>query len=286
MSDAPEKQQAAAGASTSAAELNETAKVAPGSPARSDKSSDSEGKNVREKFKDTQIDAHATSDPVPSSDQAMKDAPNGTAKVGEQSASGSDTERGRLRRKRSHEDFEEDTEAAKLPGKKADGHKRKRSRDITKDIETFVPSKPVSPTIAEEDEQMTSPSKNTATTTTTDKASGIDTSPKNKRTRDQIEKDAEVTAEGSEAASANGKPVEKAGDERDTKRLRDKEGAQSATGTTQSKTKVKFRFTYVSPDLTPLSLDNTRKWIHKHLRSIAFHRYGIDGIQASSIEDL
>ena len=241
MSDVSETQQAAIGA-TSAAELKNTTKVAPASPARSDKSSDSEGKNVREKLKDTQIDAQATSDPVPTSDQAMKDAPNGSAKVGDQSVSGSDSERGRLRRKRSHEDFEE-AEAGNLPGNKVEGHKRKRSRDITKDIEAFVPSKPVSPTIVEEDEQMTSPNKTTSSTT--DKASGTDTSPKNKRTRDQIEKDTEATAEGSEAASANGKPVEKASDERDTKRLRDEEAAQTATDTAESKTKVRLWFSSV-----------------------------------------
>jgi Ran-binding protein 3 len=248
MSDAPEKQQAA---STSAAEPQDTRAVAPGSPARSDKSSDSEGKNVREKLKDTQIDAQATSDPILGSDEAMKDAPNGTAKIGEPNASGSDTERGRLRRKRSHEDFEEDAEAdgllGKVLGKKVEGHKRKRSRDITKDIETFAPSKPVSPTIVEEDEQMTSPNRNTSTAATTDKASGADMSPKNKRTRDQIEKDAEATVEGSEAASANGKPVDKTGDERDTKRLRDKEGAQSAANAAESKTKVNL-WLYVHPD--------------------------------------
>jgi Ran-binding protein 3 len=235
MSDALEKQQAAAGFPVSAAESKHTTEAAPASPARSDKSSDSEGKDVREKLKDTQIHAQATSDPVPSSDQAMNDAPNGSAKVGDQSVSGSDSERGRLRRKRSHEEIEE-AEAGKLPGNKVEGHKRKRSRDITKDIEAFVPAKPVSPTIVEEDEQMTSPNKTTSTTT--DKASGKDTSPKNKRTRDQIEKDTEATAE---TVSASGKPVEKAGDERDTKRLRDKEAAQTATDAAESKTKVKLR---------------------------------------------
>jgi Ran-binding protein 3 len=187
-------------------------------------------------MKDTQIDTHAMSDPVPSADQAMHDAPNGSAPVGDLSVSGSDSERGRLRRKRSHEDFEEEAETGKLPGDKPEGHKRKRSRDITKDIEAFVPSKPVSPTIVEEDEQMSSPKNASATT---DKVSGTDTSPKNKRTRDQTEKDTEATAEGSEATSANGKPVEKAGDERDTKRLRDKEGAQAATDAVVSKTKVR-----------------------------------------------
>ena len=126
MTDAPEKPQATATAATAS---EDTTKAVPTSPARSDKSSDSEGKNVREKLKDTQIDAQATSDPG--------------------------------------------------------------------------------------------------------------TSPKNKRTRDQVEKDTEASAEASEGASTNGKPAEKlVGDERDSKRLRDKEEVQPTTDATESKTKV------------------------------------------------
>ncbi|KAI4655536.1 hypothetical protein J4E93_000250 [Alternaria ventricosa] len=241
MTDASEKPQATTAA---AAPSDDTTKAAPTSPARSDKSSDSEGKNVREKLKDTQIDAQATSDPVPGSDRPMNDAPNGTAKAGEHSASGSDSERGRLRRKRSREDFEEEAEADKHPEKKVERHARKRSRDITADLEAGVPGKPSPSTISsiqenDGDEQMTSPNKNTSTTTAPDKAPGAGTSPKNKRTRDQVEKDTEASAEASEDASANGKPAGKsAGDERDTKRLRDKEAAHSTTGTTESKTKI------------------------------------------------
>ena len=230
MTDAPEKQHAAAAAAAAATmsnpETKDTEKAAPTSPARSDKSSDSEGKNVREKLKDTQIDAQATSNPAQSSDRVMNDVPNGSAKLGDQSVSGSDSERGRLRRKRSREDFEDDAEADKQPEKKVERHVRKRSRDITKDLEAGISAKPSGATISsikesDADEQMTSPNKN-ASTTTADQASGSDTSPKNKRTRDQAEKDAEATTEGTEAATANGKPVEKAlGEERDTTRLRD-----------------------------------------------------------------
>ena len=123
MTDAPEKPQATATAATAS---EDTTKAVPTSPARSDKSSDSEGKNVREKLKDTQIDAQATSDPTASSDRRMHDAPNGSAKVGEHSASGSDSERGRLRRKRSREDFEDEAEVDKHPEKKVERHARKR----------------------------------------------------------------------------------------------------------------------------------------------------------------
>lgn len=244
MTDTPEEQQAAARIATSTVGSKENLKSASASPARSDKSSDSEGKNVREKLKDTQIDTQAKPDAIRSVDQPMNEAPNGNAKIGDQSVSGSDSERGRLRRKRSREDFEEEAEAEKQPEKKIERHARKRSRDITKDLETAAPVKPTSTTISsikesDADEQMTSPSKNAPATATADKASGAETSPKNKRTRDQIENDNEAATETLEGASANGKPVEKAqGEERDTKRLRDKEGDNSTTDVSDSKTKV------------------------------------------------
>ncbi|KAF1944998.1 hypothetical protein EJ02DRAFT_65098 [Clathrospora elynae] len=239
MTGAPEQQQAAAQATTSAAESEHTTQAAEASPARSDRSSDSEGKTVRKKMKDTQIDAQATSDPVQRSDQPMHDAPNGSAQVGEQSASGSDSERGRLRRKRSWEDVEDEAGADKQPEKLR--HARKRSRDITRDIAAAFPLKPVPSAISsieenDGDEHMASPNKNASTTATTDKAPEADTSPKNKRTRDQIEKDAEA-AGAAEAVFANGKPVKKAGDERDTKRLRDKDEVQPFTNA-NSKTKI------------------------------------------------
>ncbi|KAL1800550.1 hypothetical protein ACET3X_000892 [Alternaria dauci] len=241
MTDAPEKLQAPATAATAS---EDAIKAAPASPARSDKSSDSEGKNVREKLKDTQIDTQTTSDPTPSSDLRMHDAPNGSAKAGDHSASGSDSERGRLRRKRSREDFEDEAEADKHAEKKVERHARKRSRDITADLEAAAPRKTSPSTISsiqenDGDDQMTSPNKTASTTTTADKASGARTSPKNKRTRDQAENDTEASAEASDAASTNGKPVEKsAGDERDSKRLRDKEQVQPTTDATEPKTKA------------------------------------------------
>jgi Ran-binding protein 3 len=285
MTDVPEKLQATTAAAAAAAAENTTT-AAPTSPARSDKSSDSEGKNVREKLKDTQIDAQATSDPAPASDRLMNDAPNGSAKTGEHSASGSDSERGRLRRKRSREDFEEEAEADKHPEKKVERHARKRSRDITADLEAGVPGKPSPSTISsiqenDGDEQMTSPNKNTSTTTTAEKASVAGTSPKNKRTRDQVEKDTEASAEASDA-SANGKPVEKsAGDERDTKRLRDKEEVHPTTDATESKAKVR-RLTLRDYSQLTLKPDPTRQWVCQHFRRITLCRYSSE---TSAIQD-
>jgi Ran-binding protein 3 len=137
----------------------QTLKKDPPSPAQSNLSSDSEGRDVREKLKETGIDAHGTSDPPLKSDEAMKDAPtNGTGSDHstfgsplkpdqamkdastngtdtDHSASGSDSERGRLRRKRSLEDFEDDE--GKQPEKKQERHVRKKSRETapTKEVE-------------------------------------------------------------------------------------------------------------------------------------------------------
>jgi Ran-binding protein 3 len=224
----------------------QTSKPAPTSPARSDKSSDSEGKPVRDKLKETRIDAQGISDPVPPSDQHMEEVANGSANVGEQSASGSDSDRGRLRRKRSREDFEDDTEAEKQPEKKQEKeerhHVRKRSRDV-KDIESGLPLKPpaASVTRIEEhdgDEQMTSPNKDTSKVAATKASTETDTSPKNKRTRDQVEEGTAANAEPAEDAIANGKPTSKSEDERDSKRLRDKDEPPTVAKATQATTKV------------------------------------------------
>lgn len=218
---------------TSTAAATSTPNPAPTSPARSDKSSDSEGKAVREKLQETGIDAQATSDPVPSSDQHMDDVPNGSAKPGEQSASGSDTDRGRLRKKRSREDFEEGNEEDKHSEKKHEKeerhHVRKRSRDV-KDIESGAPLKPQAKPVAtieegDVDEPMTSPSKDkkdTAATTST----GTDASPKNKRTREQVEEGSTLDDEAAKDGVTNGKPASKTEEERTSKRPRDEDGTQ------------------------------------------------------------
>jgi len=81
MTDTPEEQQASARIATSITEAKDTIKSASASPARSDKSSDSEGKDVREKLKDTQIDTQPRPDAVRSVDQLMDEAQNGSAKI-------------------------------------------------------------------------------------------------------------------------------------------------------------------------------------------------------------
>jgi Ran-binding protein 3 len=236
------KQSESAAATSSATDSENVTKPAPTSPARSDKSSDSEGKPVRDKLKETRIDAHGTADATNGSDQKMEEAPGGSAKVGEHSASGSDSDRGRLRRKRSHEDFEEDNEGDKQPEKKQEKeterhHVRKRSRDV-KDIESGLPLKPPTKPVEridenDGDEQMTSPNKDTSKAII-DK----DTSPKNKRTRDQVEESGSATANAAKDVTANGKPVSKAEDERDSKRPRDKDEAQSTASVASSTSKV------------------------------------------------
>lgn len=242
MTGGPEQQEVAVDSTASATTSKTTAQGGPISPARSDKSSDSEGRPVREKLKETRIDAQATSDTIPNTDQPMKDISNGTAKVADQSPSGSDSERGRLRRKRSREDFEDEAEADKHPEKKVEvgeRHARKKSRDISKDE---FPTKPAPSTISrieENDAEMTSPKKEASTSAVSDKASGADTSPKNKRTRDQAEDVTETAVEPLTDTSANGKPVEKTDDERDTKRLRDKDDVQPTVETAAPASKVR-----------------------------------------------
>ncbi|KAH8728966.1 hypothetical protein GQ44DRAFT_500896 [Phaeosphaeriaceae sp. PMI808] len=224
---------------TSQAQPDDITKMGPTSPSQSEKSSDSEGRPVREKLKETRIDAQAASDRKSYSDQPMKDVPNGTANAGELSSSGSDSDRGRLRRKRSREDFEDDHEAEKQPEKKQEKekegrhHRRKRSRDV-KDIESGLPLKPLAASVErieenDGDEQMTTPNKHTAKAVLSGKDSETDTSPKNKRTRDQVEEDTAATREPVPNAVANGKPVSKSDDERNSKRPRDKAEDQPAT---------------------------------------------------------
>lgn len=206
------------------------------SPARSDKSSDSEGRPVREKFQKTSIDA--TANPI---SVLPTDSTNGSLKPGSRSASGSDSERGRLRRKRSREDLEDDNDGDKQPDKKQERlektsekperHVRKRSRDITKDLQDGALAKPTGGSVSrieETDAEMVSPAK--AALKPADSAesqTSAATSPKNKRPRDETE-----GIEGAEASTKNavenGQATTKAGDERESKRARDKEEAKPA----------------------------------------------------------
>jgi Ran-binding protein 3 len=238
MADFPKQHETAVGTS-SAPENMDAVKAAPTSPARSDKSSDSEGKPVRDKLKETRIDAQGTSDPTTNSSQHMEEVVNGSEKVGENSTSGSDSDRGRLRRKRSREDFEDEQEAERQPDKKLEKnerhHVRKKSRDI-KDIQSGMPLKPPKASVSrieenDGDEQMTSPSKDTSKAVAATATTRTDTSPKNKRTRDQAEEGLVATTESAKEPTANGKAFSKTEDEREAKRPRDKDEA-SVTATT------------------------------------------------------
>lgn len=233
----PSKQPESAGDAGVAPDVKKTA---PTSPARSDKSSDSEGKPVRDQLKQTRIDAQGASQPTKNSDEQMAEAQNGSAHTGENSASGSDSDRGRLRRKRSREDFEDENEADKHAEKKQEKgegqkerhHQRKRSRDV-KDIESGFPLKPPAASVTridenDGDELMTTPKKDNSKASATTTGSDNDTSPKNKRTRDQAEANTASAAEPAIIATANGKPVGQ-GEEREAKRPKDKDDAQSAS---------------------------------------------------------
>lgn len=206
------------------------------SPARSDKSSDSEGRPVREKFQKTSIDA--TANPISGLGQTAAATANGSLNPGSRSASGSDSERGRLRRKRSREDIDDDNEGDKQPDKKHEGmekasekparHTRKRSRDITQDLENGALVKPVATSVSrieETDAEMTSPNKHTVKPAEAESRAG--TSPKNKRPRDETA-GAEAAEDSTTDTPANGQAT-KTGDERDPKRVRDKEEVKPAT---------------------------------------------------------
>lgn len=206
------------------------------SPARSDKSSDSEGRPVREKFQKTSIDA--TADPT-SVFGRTGDAANGALKPGSRSASGSDSERGQLRRKRSREDMDDENEGDRQPDKKQERlekgsekpekHARKRSRDITNDLEGRVPSQPATASVSrieETDADMASPNKSAVNMPETEPRAG--TSPKNKRPRDETDASA-PTKDSTEHAPTNGQAATKKSDERESKRARDKEEAKPAT---------------------------------------------------------
>ncbi|KAH3994945.1 hypothetical protein HBI70_147290 [Parastagonospora nodorum] len=244
MADATKNSESAA-ATSSSSEVKDAPK-APTSPARSDKSSDSEGKPVRDKLKETRIDAQATSEPAATSNQFMEEPTNGSAKAGEHSASGSDSDRGRLRKKRSREEFEQETEPDKQPEKKQEKeterhHVRKRSRDV-KDIESGLPLKPPAASVErieenDGDEQMTSPNKDTSKAVAKTATTNSGTSPKNKRTRDQVE-GAAANAQSEKDTTTNGKPITSAEDERDSKRLRDKDNAVPAANATTSTAKI------------------------------------------------
>jgi Ran-binding protein 3 len=221
----------------SPADQPEHAVSPPRSDRGSDRSSDSEGKPVRDKLKETRIDAK------PASDQSMKDAPTNGARA--DNSSGSDSDRGRLRRKRSREAFE-DEETKNL--EKKERHTRKKSRDITgpvhPDLDSAKPAKAVIPPIREDDNDEKMPStKDSADTHPTaavqegtPKTSDSEkhaTSPKNKRTREQAEAVSNNPSETSKHVTSDDKTQE----EHTKKRAKDDVDPRPAKATA-SKSKV------------------------------------------------
>ena len=232
----------AAGKEASAAKSEQLA-----SPARSDRSSDSEGRPVREKLKETRIGEPSTADQALNSDRPMADAaPNG--QTGETSTSGSDNEpRGRQRRKRSREDGEDAAEDAKPLGKKHERHTRKKSRDVTSPMgsDTELLLKRANGTIApiaEDDGDVNAPSTATSTSrqatpegVTSSRGGDAVTSPKNKRKLEQTAVSNDTTAGSSGATSATTKP-----EERDTKRPRDGVVSDPVSKVAETQSKVHY----------------------------------------------
>ncbi|KAF2662427.1 hypothetical protein K491DRAFT_709794 [Lophiostoma macrostomum CBS 122681] len=261
MADSPERRespqpQAEATFSAPGQQRDSKSNVPP-SPARSDRSSDSEGRPVREKLKETRIDAQSSTAPGQTPDQAMKDAPNGadSAATGDQSTSGSESSRGRLRRKRSREDFEDEVE--KPSEKKVERHLRKKSRDVTSprdpDVELIAyPVKNSFEQINEHDgdEEMTSSTKTNQPQTskadepTTPEADMPDRvapsvlSPASKRTHDQAKTEEggglDATNRSTDDVMNANKPV----GERSPKRQRDKSDFGAQLTAESSSTKI------------------------------------------------
>lgn len=191
--------------------------ASPTSPARSDKSSDSEGKPVRKQLQDTTLEPH-TSDPTTGTDLAMGEVTNGTDAAGELSGSGSESGRGRLRRKRSRDEFEDEE---KPQGKKIqESHIRKKSRDLStsndRDQEGDSP-------MAESEDAPVAPQSQDVTPEkkkNEDKGRKI-ISPKNKRTLDQTKSGEDLTSGGEGNDQKIIQVTSVVGDERDSKRQRD-----------------------------------------------------------------
>jgi Ran-binding protein 3 len=187
----------------------------------------------------------------------MKDVPNGadSAATGDQSTSGSESGRGRLRRKRSREDFEDEVE--KPSEKKVERHLRKKSRDVTSprdpDVELIAyPVKNSFEQIDEHDgdEEMTSSTKTNQPQTskadepTTPEADMPDRvapsvlSPASKRTHDQAKTEEggglDATNRSTDDVMNANKPV----GERSPKRQRDKSDFGAQLTAESSSTKV------------------------------------------------
>ncbi|KAF2748677.1 hypothetical protein M011DRAFT_466453 [Sporormia fimetaria CBS 119925] len=206
------------------------------SPTRSDRSDGSEGRPVREKLRKTRIGA-------PGSDQPMQDAANGAddSKLGSRSSSGSE-QRGRLSRKRSHEEVDEGT-----PTKKQEGHARKKSRDVTSPAPSDAKLKTSVSRIAEQDGDAAMGNASVSGEKANTRSNGRNTpahqdddaestNPKNKRTHDQLSSGEAADAGSAEAATPESD--KKKADEPITKRPREKSEVESATIPAEGATKI------------------------------------------------
>jgi len=214
------------------------------SPTRSDKSSDSEGRPVREKLKETRIDAQGPSEPVVSLDKPMEDAPTNGVHC-DISTSGSESERGRLRRKRSREDFEDGAEMDKHPEKKHERHVRKKSRDVTSPVssDAEISAKKANGAASfnansGKDEAMSSvvlaaDRQSTPEVADSNTDANTVTSPKNKRKLEDAAAGIDTTVEPLKDSDSYTKA-----EERDTKRPRDTSESEPSLQAIETKSKV------------------------------------------------
>lgn len=243
----------------------------------------------------------------------MGDAPNhGKAtedeapRLEEDSQSNSESDRGRLRRKRSFEDFEGDHSEEK-PADKLERHTRKKSRDISSPHsgpdsrirkssgESSVPridergdepmksteSNGVDDSILSQEMDTKSPTTPTGSDSTS-KEEGMVISPKNKRSRDEYlqGQDKEISSLAGEAnkmpraerANSNTAPPGASKEERSPKRHRDSNSPRLSGGEEEKpgQTKVSFqRRAVLLFCRLSVSLDSPRKWLLKLLSTIS-----------------
>ena len=238
-------------------ETTDVKPAVPPSPARSDRSSDSEGRSVRKNLEQTSLDQRSAQ----ASDHVMNDAPNGidATTAGDQSTSGSEEGRGRLRRKRSREDFEDELE--KPSEKKVERHLRKKSRDVTspRDADIEVSAHPPRTSFEQIKEQDADEDMSSAATTVqpqglvskepgtpeasvTEKKEEAVKSPATKLTHDEAKKDEGVGLNAINGSANSAADEAKTAEEPSPKRQREKSesGPDSAAEGKEGATKVLF----------------------------------------------
>ncbi|KAF2731677.1 hypothetical protein EJ04DRAFT_566684 [Polyplosphaeria fusca] len=223
----------------------------PTSPTRSDKSSESEGKPVREKLQETRLDAQSSSDPT-NGDQITNGITGAATALRDPSVSGSDSDRGRLRRKRSRENFEEPEDGASRD-EQSGRHVRKKSsfsKAVADDGDHAMVS--VEESSGDHDEASKGPS--TPENGVPEDGAMAVTSPTNKRSRDQVDIGEVVALENSSTPAVEGEPTAKVGEEPHAKRQRDKNIGEQATDTSvDSKKSSGFANTSAASPFTTLS---------------------------------